>query len=42
MREGDIVLVSPWEFQSDKSGEIFWRYRKDEIEWLKRHGHLTM
>jgi len=32
IREGDIVLVSPWEFQSDKRGDIFRRYRKNQIE----------
>jgi translation initiation factor 1A len=42
IRVGDIVLVSPWDFQSDKRGDIFWRYRKNQIEWLRSHGHLTM
>ena len=42
VREGDIVLVSPWDFQSDKRGDIFWRYRKDQTEWLRSHGYLTM
>ena len=30
IRVGDIVLVSPWDFQSDKRGDIFWRYRKNQ------------
>ena len=42
IRDGDIVLVSPWEFQSDKRGDIFWRYRKNQTEWLRSHGYLTM
>ena len=42
VREGDIVLVSPWDFQSDKRGDIFWRYRKNQTEWLRNHGYLTM
>jgi len=42
VREGDIVLVSPWDFQSDKRGDIFWRYRKNQTEWLRGHGYLTM
>jgi translation initiation factor 1A len=42
VREGDIVLVSPWDFQSDKRGDIFWRYRKNQTEWLKNKGYLTM
>jgi translation initiation factor 1A len=40
VREGDIVLVSPWDFQSDKRGDIFWRYRKNQAEWLKIKGYF--
>jgi translation initiation factor 1A len=42
VREGDIVLVSPWDFQSDKRGDIFWRYRRNQAEWLRNKGYLTM
>ena len=42
VREGDIVLVSPWDFQSDKRGDIFWRYRRNQTEWLRNHGYLKM
>ena len=42
IREGDIVLVSPWDFQSDTRGDIFWRYRKNQTEWLRNHGYLKI
>ena len=42
IREGDIVLVSPWDFQSDTRGDIFWRYRKNQTEWLRNKGYLKM
>lgn len=42
IREGDIVLVSPWDFQSDKRGDIFWRYTKAQAETLRRKGHITI
>jgi translation initiation factor 1A len=42
VREGDIVLVSPWDFQSDKRGDIFWRYRKNQSDWLRNKGYLKM
>lgn len=42
IREGDIVLVSPWDFQSDKRGDIFWRYKRSQAEWLRRKGYLTI
>jgi len=42
IREGDIVLVSPWDFQSDTRGDIFWRYRKNQTDWLRNKGYLKM
>lgn len=42
IRVGDIVLVSPWEFQSDKRGDIFWRYTRSQAEWLRKNGYLTI
>jgi translation initiation factor 1A len=42
IRVGDVVLVSPWDFQSDKRGDIFFRYRKNQTEWLRSHGYLKM
>jgi translation initiation factor 1A len=42
VREGDIVLVSPWDFQSDTRGDIFWRYRKNQNDWLRSKGYLKM
>ena len=42
IRQGDIVLVSPWDFQSDKRGDIFWRYRRNQTEWLRKKGYLTL
>ena len=42
IRQGDIVLVSPWDFQSDKRGDIIWRYKRNQAEWLRRKGYLTM
>lgn len=42
IREGDIVLVSPWDFQSDKKGDVIWRYRRSQVEWLRKNGYLTI
>ena len=42
VREGGIVLVSPWDFQSDKRGDIFWRYRRNQSEWLRNKGYLKI
>jgi translation initiation factor 1A len=42
VREGDIVLVSPWDFQSNNRGDIFWRYRRNQVEWLRNKGYLKI
>lgn len=40
--EGDIVLVSPRDFQFDTQGDIFWRYRKNQVDWLRNKGYLRI
>jgi len=42
IRLEDIVLVSPWDFQSDKRGDIIWRYKRNQAEWLRRNGYLKI
>jgi len=42
IREGDVVLVSPWDFQFDKRGDIVWRYRRNQVELLRSKGYLTI
>ncbi|MFO7795843.1 MAG: translation initiation factor eIF-1A [Promethearchaeati archaeon] len=45
IRKGDLVVVNPWDWETetkDQLGkcEITWRYRKNEISWLQRHGKI--
>jgi len=42
IREGDVVLVSPWDFQSDRRGDLIWRYTKSQAEMLRKKGYLTI
>jgi len=42
IREGDVVLVSPWDFQSDKRGDIIWRYTRGQADWLRKSGYITI
>ncbi|HDJ26312.1 MAG TPA: translation initiation factor eIF-1A [Candidatus Bathyarchaeota archaeon] len=42
IKPGDVVLVSPWDFQREKRGDIIWRYTKNQAEWLRRQGKLTI
>jgi len=40
VRRGDIVLVSPWDFQFEKRGDIIWRYKRNQVGWLRAKGYL--
>jgi len=42
IREGDIVLVSPWDFQSERKGDIIWRYTRAQADLLRKNGYLTL
>ena len=39
IRLNDIVLVSPWDFQSDKRGDITYRYKRNQADWLRNNGY---
>ncbi|MCD6547018.1 MAG: translation initiation factor eIF-1A [Nanoarchaeota archaeon] len=40
VRERDIVLVKPWEFQPDTKGDVIYKYRRNQVEILKKRGLL--
>ncbi len=40
VREGDIVLVEPWEHGGDERGDILFKYRPVQVQWLKKKGYL--
>src|SRR3989344_718101 len=40
IREGDILLIEPWEFEKDTRGDIIFKYKQTQIEWLKNKGFL--
>ena len=40
VREGDLLLIEPWEFGGDKKGDVIFKYRPVQVNWLKKQGHL--
>jgi translation initiation factor 1A len=40
LREGDVVIVEPWEFDEEKA-DVLYKYSKSAIEKLKREGKLN-
>jgi translation initiation factor 1A len=39
IREDDVVLVEPWDWQDDKA-DVTWRYEKAEADQLREEGHI--
>ena len=39
VREGDIVIVTPWSFQDSKA-DVIWKYTGPQVNWLQRKGYL--
>ncbi|MFQ6106345.1 MAG: translation initiation factor eIF-1A [Thermoplasmata archaeon] len=39
IREGDLLIIKPWEFQSDKAN-ILHRYTKTQSTYLSRKGKI--
>jgi translation initiation factor 1A len=42
IRVGDVVLVSPWDFESDRRGDLLWRYTRAQADDLRRRGYITV
>lgn len=40
VREGDIILIEPWEFGGDEKGDVIFKYKPTQVRWLKDKGHL--
>ena len=39
IREEDIIILSPWEFQDEK-GDIVYRYTRSQVTWLQKRGYI--
>lgn len=40
-REGDLVIVEPWEFGGDTKGDVILKYKKTQIDYLRRKDYLN-
>ena len=39
LRPNDVVIIEPWELDNIK-GDVIFKYRLNQIEWLKQKGYL--
>ncbi len=42
VKEGNAVLIIPWEIEKDEKADIVWRYRPLDTKWLKEKGYLSI
>lgn len=40
VREGNTVLVEPWEYGGDEKGNIIYKYSQAQVQWLRNKGYL--
>lgn len=40
VREGDILLIQPWEFGGDAKGDVIFKYRPIQADFLRKKGYL--
>ena len=40
VREGNYVLVEPWELGGDAKGDVIYKYRPNQVNWLKNRGFI--
>ena len=36
IRDNDIVIMAPWDFRGEETGDIVWRFTLPQAEWLKK------
>jgi len=40
IKAGDLILIEPWKIQSNKRGDVIFRYTSTQANWLKRKGYI--
>ena len=40
IRDNDIVIIAPWDFNESEKGDIVWRFTLPQVEWLKANNHI--
>ena len=40
IRDGDLLLIEPWKFGGDDRGDVIFKYKPSQIDWLRKKGYL--
>ena len=41
IRDNDIVIIAPWDFDDAGRGDIVWRFTIPQVQWLKDNDHIA-
>src|SRR3989338_11610288 len=41
VREGDLIIIEPWDFSGEGKGDVIFKYKKTQIDFLKKKGYLN-
>jgi len=41
VREGDVIIVQPWEFDGDRRGDVLYKYTPTQVNYLRKKGYLS-
>ena len=40
VREGDLLLIEPWELSGNEKGDVIYKYKRNQVDFLKKKGYL--
>lgn len=40
VREGDFLLIEPWALGGEDKGDVVFKYRSNQVDWLKKKGYI--
>ena len=41
VREGDLLMIEPWEHGGDAKGDVVFKYKPNQVQFLKSKGYLN-
>ncbi len=42
IKEGDVILIKPWDIQGDQKADVLYRYTYTQVSWLRKRGILKI
>lgn len=42
IREGDVVIIIPWEFGGDEKADLIFKYTYNQVDFLRKRGLMSV